>query len=68
MRRPLRIHVPKVAAVAPIALVAVGHSGNETAPTEELPRAFRWMVRWKVPRSVPRLLPRLGRYRPQVER
>jgi hypothetical protein len=38
-------------------------TGNETAPTEELPRALRCEVRWKVPCSVPRLLPRLRRYR-----
>jgi hypothetical protein len=53
---------PEGYAGRPCRSASVGY-GHGTAPTEELPCPFRWMVRWKVPRSVPRLLSRLKRYR-----
>ena len=52
--------VPRVSSGRP---VWVPLTGNETAPTEELPRALRCEIRWKVPCSIPHLLPRLRRYR-----
>jgi hypothetical protein len=65
-----RASVPRVSAGRPYSFrcrrLPKQCADNETAPTEELPRAVRWMIRLKVPRSVPRLLPCLGRYRPQV--
>ena len=61
MGRPMRL-CPEGCAGRPCESRAVGYGGHETAPTEELPRPFRWMVRGKVPRSVPRLLSCLKRY------